>query len=686
MNHPTFLPHPFVRYALVLLFLAGLFVVCSHAKDPSEREPSKKEMRKAKRAARAGLPMLPASAERVDLPPPAPIGNAPQPAVNTTLRLDPATLAKVASVVDRRVREGLSAAGLSPNPPASDSVFVRRIYLDVVGRIPSEEEAAAFHARVEPDKRRRLIDELLVSEGHRSHMFNWLADMLRATSYRKRADFNHYHRWLKDGLRTNRGWDEMVRDMLTAEGSLASEGAAGYLMRDFGMPLDGLSNTLTLFLGANVSCAQCHDHPLADWTQREFYEMAAFFGATDVSARDPRKVGNRLKNNEISKQDVILHVAPNLYRIKTLPGNELTFPEDYAYDDVKPGDPVQPLALLWADGDGENPAYDGVGTAAEPALATTTDPAELRQRFAIWLTHPENPRFALAIANRAWERAFGLAVLQPIDDLDDLEKSANPALMRLLGELMVKSEFDLREFQRVVYNTRAYQAESSPLPAMGEIEEYLFPGPVLRRMTAEQAWDSVLLLAEGAAIDETRVDRSHRVTRFAFPVDDAPSEQLAERTAELKKAGYLSKSTMGHGSKYDWVDPRRTAEKFDRSQLLRASELEQPTRDAHFLRMFGQSSRDLADDGSREGSIPQILMLMNGKFQALLTAKDGRLMQTLKRNARRHDPVETLYQTFYSRSPTAAERATVKAALDKGTSLETLVWVLFNTPEFLFVQ
>ena len=101
--------------------------------------------------------------------------------------------------------------------------------------------------------------------------------------------------------------------------------------------LDNLSNTLNVFLGANVACAQCHDHPLADWTQREFYELAAFFGATDVSDRDPRKVGNRLKNADISKQDVIKAVAPNMARVHTKSTQSLKFPHDYAYDDYKPG-------------------------------------------------------------------------------------------------------------------------------------------------------------------------------------------------------------------------------------------------------------------------------------------------------------------------------------------------------------
>ena len=129
----------------------------------------------------------------------------------------------------------------------------------------------------DPEKRRKLIDQLLLSDGYRSHLFNWMADLLRHRGKLRRSNFNHYERWLKDQIAQNIRWDEVVYKMLTAEGTLASSGPTGYLLRDPGMPLDNLSNTLNVFLSANISCAQCHDHPLADWTQREFYELAAFF-------------------------------------------------------------------------------------------------------------------------------------------------------------------------------------------------------------------------------------------------------------------------------------------------------------------------------------------------------------------------------------------------------------------------
>lgn len=632
----------------------------------------KQERRDRREAARNG------ALEKVkrELPPFPEIGNAPLPEVNRSLRLSTEKLAAAAAQVDHRIAVGLAVEGRKINELSSDEVFVRRIYLDVTGRIPTPREAESFFTNTDPDKRSKLIDELLVTDGYRSHQFNWYADMLRIKSGIKRADFSLYERWLKDGLRTNRGWDETVYEMLTADGSLASNGATGYLTRDFGMPLDSLSNTLTLFLGANVSCAQCHDHPLAEWTQREFYEMAAFFGATDVSSRDPRKVGNSIKDGTISKQDVMAVVAPNMYRLKNLEKNELLFPEDYAYEDATPGETVPPMLVSWA-------AKEHLGDAYQVDLE---NPKNFRKSFASWMTHAENPRFAVNIANRLWKRHLGIAVKEPIEDIDDLNLASNPELLRYLATAVVAIEFDLREFQRILFNTKAYQAEANSTPPIGDIDDYLFSGPVLRRMTAEQAWDSILYLGVGPSIDEYKIDRSHKVTRMAFDYDyfSQSLSVLKQRVTEAKEKGYINNQQRLDDR--DLVNSDRSPEKFGRSHFLRASELEQPQRDNHFLRMFGQSSRDIADDGSLEGSIPQTLMLMNGRFQEILTSPESTVLRDASLAKNKGDAVRSLYRSFFSRDPSREEAEVIEQAMDEGTTIEELAWTLFNTPEFLFVQ
>ena len=170
-------------------------------------------------------------------------------------------------------------------------------------------------------------------------MFNWLGDMLRVKDdYYRIGKTYTFHTWLKSQLQENRSWDEIVYDLITAEGRLGENGATAYLLRDASMPLDSLSNTLTTFLGANVACAQCHDHPFAEWTQRDFYEMASFFGSTAFDRVDTRKPALALRDERFSKANLVTLLQPNMERVVFDSTRSTVFPEDYAYDDAKPGE------------------------------------------------------------------------------------------------------------------------------------------------------------------------------------------------------------------------------------------------------------------------------------------------------------------------------------------------------------
>ena len=664
--------HLIISTFLLLCYFnfGGVSFLSAEPSDTKKRTESKRKEKKKNRAGREVKKSETVSFKQVQGL--APKGNSPQFEPNKKFRMSVDQIKSASLWVDRTVGGALIKNGIQPNKQTDDFVFVRRLYLDVAGRIPTDVEARDFLNDKDPEKRRKLIDQLLISDGYRSHLFNWMADLLRHRGKLRRSNFNHYERWLKDQIAQNIPWNDMVYAMLTAEGTLANSGPTGYLLRDPGMPLDNLSNTLNIFLSANISCAQCHDHPLADWTQREFYELAAFFGATDVSDRDPRKVGNKLKlpDGSISKQDVASAVAQNLARVHTKSAQTLKFPDDYAYSDVEPGSPVDPLLFIWGD---EELTVE----------VDESDPGKLRNNFAEWLTHKKNPRFAISIANRLWKRFFGLGVQEPLEDLDDLTKSSNPELLQLLGKVMVAADFDLREFQRVILNSKAYQAVSSVTPSSGDAEKYLFPGPVLRRMSAEQAWDSILALVLGTSLDNYKVDRSNRVTRYDFPYEQMSPDEVREKVLLMKNNGYLKSNQRIVEA--DFVDGKRPI-KMNDEFLLRASELSQPAPDNHFLRMFGQSSRDLVNDSSVEGSIPQSLMLMNGGVQNLLYHRDARLSKMLKRSGDFKSAVQFLFLSFFCRPPTPEEMNAIEQALAQGMKKEDLSWALFNSTEFLFVQ
>ena len=215
-------------------------------------------------------------------------------------------------------------------------------------------------------------------------MYNWLGDMLRVKDdYYRVGKTYTFHTWLKNQFEQNRPWDEMVHEMMTAEGRLGENGATAYLLRDANMPLDSLSNTLSTFLGANVSCAQCHDHPFAEWTQRDFYQMAAFFGATAFDSVDTRKPARILADKRYSKANLVTLLQPNMERVVYDKSRATVFPEDYVYSDADPGETVVPRFIEWSE--------------STKTKVNTANRRSLRGQFADWMTSPQNPRFAAAI-------------------------------------------------------------------------------------------------------------------------------------------------------------------------------------------------------------------------------------------------------------------------------------------------
>ena len=574
--------------------------------------------------------------------------------------------------IDEIIRRDLQKHEQQPNHPASDAQFVRRVYLDVIGRIPTALELAEFHDDSRIDRRAVLIEKLLDSPGHVSHMFNWLGDMLRVKDdYNRIGKTWTFHTWLKTQLKGNRPWNEMVHEMLTAEGRLGENGATAYLLRDASMPLDSLSNTLTTFLGANVACAQCHDHPFAEWTQRDFYEMAAFFGSTAFERVDTRKHAKLLADKRLSKANLVTLLQPNMERVVFDSGRATVFPEDYAYDDANPGEKVVPRFITW-DNEKVTPLSE-------------TSPRQTRKRFADWMTSAKNSRFAAAIANRLWKKFFGAAVKEPVTDLDVLEDATNPELLKFIAQLMKDVDFDLRDFQRIVLNTNTYQQQVSMTPPEGK--EFRFPGPLVRRMTAEQAWDSIVLLLRGPEVDLLKTDHAPLMERLVMPFEFAQDRKCIVKDREKifefahSLLGDRKASYVGGGRGLFMRKPTLRGEE----EWLRASELPQPMPPTHFLRIAGQSARKVTDDGSTEGGITESLALMNGEITEFLMSKSA-VMKAAGRKSTEAEQIEFLYRSFFARAPHGQNKQQCIAALTEGLELGDIVWALLNSREFIFIQ
>jgi hypothetical protein len=455
---------------------------------------------------------------------------------------------RAAKEIDALVEAGLKKNKLKPNPEINDETFVRRAYLNIVGRIPTIEEAENFHDSNYDRKREQLIADLLESDGAVSHGYNFWADVLRINTElgTNAAEAEAaYQLWLKKALAENMPYDQFVRELVGARGAIWDNGAVGYYLRDRGMPLDNMSNTVRIFLGTRLECAQCHDHPFDKWTQMDYFKMAAFSYGMDARDRvdnfpnrEAMKQHRKQQQFEAQKKAVPIEGFPHIFSQAALdrylkePSYELylerlgltdaefrtlaekaleagqaylrethyveradnslynplrfahtaekksflKLPHDYQYEDAKPNDPVSAGTMF-----GDEVDLKNIG-------GSTID------AYAKWLTARDNPTFTKVIANRLWKRVYGHGVFEPLDDLTDHTVVPNPGLLAYLEEMMRTLDYDMRKYLEVLYNTKTYQraanAEELTLGA-----PYYFPGPTLRRMSAEQIWDSIVALA-----------------------------------------------------------------------------------------------------------------------------------------------------------------------------------------------
>ncbi len=429
--------------------------------------------------------------------------------------------------------------GLKANVPASDDVIVRRLYLDIAGRIPTIAERQEFISSNDPQKRTKLIDTLLGSDGYTSHLFNYWADVLRLTDNTKgRITAEAYEEWMKKELKANTPYDQLVKKLLTTEGGAWDSGSIGFYQRDENK-LDHLAYTVQVFLGTSIVCAQCHNHPFDKWTQMDYYSMAAFtYGmdtkngaASEIKLPKRPQAGKQLPESlakmspkerkaymkehpeEIAKlreeakkpsadaedmQEVRKALGdimkPLRYTSITNHDGKLPeLPHDYKYDDGKPGQTIEARAIF--------------GHEAKPKEGQTRV-----QAFAEWMTSPDNPRFTTVIANRMWKKVFGLGLIEPVDEMTDSTVPSNPALMDYLTQLMIEKKYSLKSFLRVLYNTDTYQrATGTQEIALGETSH--FTGPMLRRMSAEQVWDSMITLTRGN-VDGAVDDENQRLHQY----------------------------------------------------------------------------------------------------------------------------------------------------------------------------
>lgn len=579
----------------------------------------------------------------------------------------------VANRIDKLIAEEYRKHSIDPNPNLDDSLFLRRAYLEIGGRIPTLEEVGAFVQNRSPQKRSQLIDSLLQSPDYVSHMYNYWADLLRLQDHpiNNNQLAESYHEWIKDSIRQNTPYNKWVHTMLTAEGRIWENPAVGYVMRDSNMELDAVDNMVQVWLGTQIGCAQCHDHPFDKWTQKQYYEMAAYwFGTrTRMGAGDKRKFPNgnpvtrirselKAKDPEANTGGIFGRmINANMFSVYEQK-RPLKLPHDYQYDNGKPRQTVKFKPIF-----GE---ADSISNATSP-----------REVLANWMTSDNNPRFAMNIVNRMWHKAFGMGLLEPVNDIRDESAPVNAGVLRILTEELVANDYDVREIQRIIYHTKTWQREATPFdPDLNE--PYRFPGPVLRRMSAEQIWDSLLTLAVYNPNSWTRPSQDGLGDAIGLDLNTASADDVTKAME-----AYNEKFSSGAERKIT-----RQRNSYKGKTLARASELPTPLSPEHFLRQFGQSDRELIETSSREGSVSQILTMFNGEVTHMMLERGSLIYDTVLRAPSQKDKVNAVFYSILSRPPKPTERRVadkeIKTAGAAGYG--NVIWALINTKEFLFIQ
>lgn len=584
--------------------------------------------------------------------------------------VDPATLSQVAlsaARIDALVEKNYTRYRIEPNELLSDELFIRRAYLDITGAIPPYASVKRLLAQRDRTWRPRLIDSLLNSDGYASHAYNYWANILRLRedNLQRSVSSEPYNEWIRKSLEENTPYDRWVFEMLAASGRYYDRPETGYLLRDSNMPLDAVNNTARIFLGTQIGCAQCHDHPFDKWSRKQFYEFAAYTFGTSYK-RSLADVAGKKHANELMQD--LKKLDPkfrgNRYRavldgnlIEVLDGpRQLKLPEDYQYDNAKPRDVVQPHTLF------------------DPPLSIARDETP-RAALARWITSKDNPRFARTIANRLWKSLLGVGVIEPVDDMKDDTAPENAELMSFLEQEMIRTKFNMKEFLRIVMNTQVYQREASAREVLPG-EEYHFPGPILRRMTAEQVWDSFATLASFHDINEYhREPAAQEMNKINLNLKEATAQQLIDHLASYQK------DTRNDGERLKRYD-------YKGLKLVRASELPTPLPEGHFLREFGQSDRQEIEDSHVDGNVLQALQMLNGPITHMLLEESSTMYKNVTAESNIEHRIDVVFLSVLTRRATVEQRRLAAEEIRRhgNAGYGNVIWALVNTPEFLFVQ
>jgi len=378
------------------------------------------------------------------------------------------------SFINEQIRQGWTDNEIEASEVAGDGEWVRRVYLDIVGHVPPMEEVEKFLADKDKAKRSKLIDTLLDDPGYVRHWTNVWANLMIGQDTPRRVSRKGMEKFLREAFTKNRPWNDVVMDIVSAEGHFEENGAVNFLLAQMVMPDDGVlatAKTTRLFLGMQVQCTQCHNHPFNDWQQRQFWEFNNFFRQLqrEDHQKYDAKAGRMVDDySELIRRD---GVSDHVTYEKRNGLIEAAYPRYFGKDLID--------EVAQKDKDG----WD----------------VNRREVLAKLMIDGEKPLAALAMVNRMWSQFFGYGITKPVDDMGPHNPPSHPDLLDRLGNEFVKSRYDVKQLIRWICNSEAYNLtsqaskvnEEKDNPAAGTTA--MFSHVYLKSMSAEQLYDSLIV-------------------------------------------------------------------------------------------------------------------------------------------------------------------------------------------------
>ena len=355
------------------------------------------------------------------------------------------------TIVDKYTVKKWKELGIVPSEVSNDEQFLRRVYLDLTGTLPTPKQVTEFSADTSKDKRDKLIDRLLESPEYSYLFANKWADVLRVKRRNqpdRAAGTFAFHAWIRESIAKDKPYDQFVREILAATGD-ESQSPPTVWYKELQNPQEFVDDTAQVFLGLRIACAQCHHHPYEKWSQDDYWGLAAFFGRV---GRKNLQVPGGFGNQQANRQVIFNRPTGNVINKRT------NTPAKIQALDAEPMD-----------------------------VAADEDP---RHKLVDWMANKKNPFFARAVANRYWSHFFGRGIVDPIDDMRVTNPPTNPELLDALAKELVDNNFSLKHLVKVIVKSRTYQLSSAP-NEFNKHDKQSFARFYPRRMSAEVLYDAV---------------------------------------------------------------------------------------------------------------------------------------------------------------------------------------------------